>query len=168
MAVAAAVGSTGRRSTGGSGARRAANEALVDPPMPACWSSATRAPACRFPPDLQFPRSAREWQILRDDCQSADAMRLPRLLPWAVRAAWATLPFTVGAALAAALDERSSAVRTTASAGLWAAWVVVLVATLVPHPISLTALRVSMPAVVVATALAAAAGEATAWSIGAA
>jgi hypothetical protein len=95
-------------------------------------------------------------------------MRLPRLLPWAVRAAWATLPFTVGAALAAALDERSSAVRTTASAGLWVAWVVVLVATLVPHPISLTALRVSAPAVVATTALAAAAGEATAWSIGAA
>lgn len=95
-------------------------------------------------------------------------MRLPRLLPWAVRAAWAVLPFTVGASLAVALDPRSPAVRTTASVGLWAAWAVVLVATLVPHPAGLTALRVSAPAAGVAALLAAFAGEATAWSIGAA
>lgn len=95
-------------------------------------------------------------------------MRLPRLLPWAVRATWATLPFTVGAALAGALDERSTTVRTAASAGLWAAWVVVLVATLVPHPVSLTALRVSAPATLVAAVLAAVDGEAPVPALGAA
>jgi hypothetical protein len=93
-------------------------------------------------------------------------MHLPRLLPWAVRASWATLPFTVGAALAGALDERSMALRSTASAGLWAAWAVVLVATLVPHPAGLTALRASAPAVLAATVLAAVDGEAGVVSFG--
>lgn len=95
-------------------------------------------------------------------------MPFPRLLPWAVRAAWAVLPFTVGSSLAVAVDPRSSAVRTTASVGLWAAWAVILVATLVPHPAGLTALRVAAPAAGVAAVLAAFDGEATAWSIGAA
>jgi len=43
-------------------------------------------------------------------------------------------------------------VRTTASIGLWAVWAVVVVATLVPHPMSLTALRVAVPGVVAAVA----------------
>jgi hypothetical protein len=79
-------------------------------------------------------------------------MRPLHLLPWAVRAAWAALPFTVGPSLAAELDARSDAVRTTASVGLWAVWAVVVVATLVPHPVSLTALRFAVPGVVVGVA----------------
>lgn len=57
-------------------------------------------------------------------------MHLPRLLPWALRAAWAVLPFTVP----------------TMPWSAWAAWTAVLVATLVPHPLSLTAVRVAAPA----------------------
>lgn len=77
-------------------------------------------------------------------------MDLPRVLLWVLRAAWATLPLTAGAALGTGLDGRSSAVQQTASVGLWAAWAVVLVATLVPHPISLTVVRVAAPGGVVA------------------
>ena len=68
-----------------------------------------------------------------------------RLVPWAVRAAWAVLPFTAGPALADALDGRSRPVQVVASAALWAAWSAVLAASLVPHPISLSVLRAAAP-----------------------
>jgi hypothetical protein len=79
------------------------------------------------------------------------AMDRTRLLPWVVRAAWASLPFVVGPALASSLDGRAVAVRTVASVGLWAAWALVLCATLVLHPVGLTVLRALAPAVVVAS-----------------
>ncbi len=82
------------------------------------------------------------------------------LLPWAVRVAWALLPFAAGPALAGALDGRSVAVRSVASAGLWIGWALVVVGVLVPHPISLTALRVAAPAALAACVAAALSGEA--------
>lgn len=88
-------------------------------------------------------------------------MRLPRLLLWVLRVAWATLPFAVGPALAAALDARSDAVGLTASVGLWAVWSVVEVATLVPHPVSLTVVRVGAPAALAAALLAVVDGHAS-------
>lgn len=69
-----------------------------------------------------------------------------RLLPHALRLTWALLPFTVGAGLADALAERSRDVQVAGSALAWAVWAVVLVATLVPHPVSLTVVRVAAPA----------------------
>lgn len=86
---------------------------------------------------------------------------LSRFLPWLVRGLWAALPFTAGPALAAALDGASGPVRFVASAGLWLGWAVGMVATFVPHPISLTALRVVAPAAVVAAVAAAVAGHAS-------
>ena len=83
-------------------------------------------------------------------------MRLQRLFPWAVRAAWAVLPFALGPALAAALDPRSRPVQATASVGLWGAWALVVAATLVPRPLGLTALRVAAPAALAAALWAAA------------
>lgn len=83
-------------------------------------------------------------------------MSLLRLLPWALRAAWAVLAFSVGPALGAALDPRSQAVQLVASVAAWGVWGVVLAATLVPHPVSLTVVRAATPAAVataVATAL---------------
>ena len=68
------------------------------------------------------------------------------VLPWLLRASWLVLPFTAGPALAAALDPRAGAVRTTASVGLWLGWALVVVALLVPHPISLTVVRLLAPA----------------------
>jgi hypothetical protein len=91
-----------------------------------------------------------------------------RLLPWVLRVSWAALPFLAGPGLAGALDGRDAAIPTTASVGLWAVWALVLVATLVAHPVALTALRVTAPAGAVASALAAATGHAplgAAWWI---
>jgi hypothetical protein len=56
--------------------------------------------------------------------------------------------------LAHALDPWSHPARTVATIGLWAGWSVVLVATLVPHPVGLTALRVAAPAALIASAVA--------------
>lgn len=86
-------------------------------------------------------------------------MTLQRLLPWALRVAWGVLPFTTGAALVDALDGRSRPVQLVASAGLWAVWAMVLLATLVPHPVSLTALRMATPAAAGAALLAAGGGH---------
>ena len=77
-------------------------------------------------------------------------MDLGRVHPWIVRAAWAVLPFATGPAFAAALDDRSSAVRTVGSLGLWAVWGAALCASLVLHPLALTVLRCVAPAGVVA------------------
>ena len=82
-------------------------------------------------------------------------MTFKRALPWLLRAAWAALPFVAGPGLADALHPWSDSVRTVASVGLWAGWAVVLVATLVPHPIALTAFRIGAPAGFVASAMAA-------------
>jgi hypothetical protein len=58
-----------------------------------------------------------------------------------------------------ALDGRDPAVRSAASVGLWAVWTLVLVATLVPHPIALTVVRVAAPAGAVASLVAAVDGH---------
>ena len=62
---------------------------------------------------------------------------------------------TAGPAAAAALDPWSSASRTLVSVVLWAAWGVGLVATLVPRPLALTALRAGAGLAVLVAALAA-------------
>ena len=74
---------------------------------------------------------------------------------WAFRALWVVLPVAAGPALAAGLDDRSSAVQLTAAAALWLGWAAVLVASLVPSTVSLTVARVVAPA----------AGVATAWAV---
>ncbi|MDQ3569060.1 MAG: hypothetical protein M3396_00235 [Actinomycetota bacterium] len=84
---------------------------------------------------------------------------LERLLPWLVRAAWGVLPFTVGPVLAAALDDRSRPVQIVASVALWGVWALVLLATLAPHPLGLTALRSAAPAALVAAGVAAGGGH---------
>ena len=78
---------------------------------------------------------------------------------------WVALPFTVGPALADALHAGSDPVRTVASLGLWLGWAVGVAASVVPHPLSLTALRLLAPAVIVATLAAAAAGAPSALAV---
>lgn len=78
-----------------------------------------------------------------------------RLVPWALRAAWAAVAVAAGPLFAAALDGWDTPARTVAAAGLWAAWAAGMLAVLVPHPASLTAVRVVTPAAVAAAALAA-------------
>lgn len=93
-------------------------------------------------------------------------MRLPSLLPWALRAAWAVLPVAAGPSLGAALNGHSRPVQLVASSALWAAWSAVVTATLVAHPIALTALRIVAPAALAAALMAAADGHASGWAVG--
>lgn len=88
-------------------------------------------------------------------------MTFQRLVPWALRVAWGVLPFTAGPALVDALDAHSGPVQVVGSVGLWAVWALVLLATLVPHPVSLTAVRCATPAGAVAAVAAAVAGHGT-------
>lgn len=82
-----------------------------------------------------------------------------RALPWLLRAVWVVLPLTAGPALASALHRHSHPLQTAAAVLLWLSWATVLIGTLVPHPLGLTALRIVAPAAVVAAAVAAATGR---------
>ena len=78
---------------------------------------------------------------------------------WVVRALWTAMPFTAGVAFGRALHAESGALRLTLSAGSWIVWGAILVTTLVPHPIGLTAFRCATPAVVAGAVVAAATGR---------
>lgn len=77
-------------------------------------------------------------------------IRSSRVLPWLLRVAWASQAVVAGPAFAAALDPRSRPVQLVATLGLWGGWAIVLLATAVPAPVSLTVLRCSAPAAVAA------------------
>ena len=77
---------------------------------------------------------------------------------WGLRAIWLLLPVLIGPAVADALHDMDATPRSTASATLWVLWAVGLTATLVPLPLTLTALRLGGPAV---AALSAWSAEAT-------
>jgi hypothetical protein len=77
------------------------------------------------------------------------------LARWVLPALWASLALLAGQGLADALDGLSRAVQVVASTGLWLAWAVALGASLVPRTLSLTMVRIIMPAALAATAAAA-------------
>jgi len=77
-----------------------------------------------------------------------------------VRVTWAVLPLVLGPALGDALDAASRPVQLVVSAGAWAGWVAVLVATLVPSVVSLTVVRLAAPLPLAAASIAAIAGPA--------
>jgi hypothetical protein len=79
-----------------------------------------------------------------------------RILPWAIRLGWLALPFATGPALSEWLRHHSADLRLAATIELWLGWAVGIVAVLVPHPLSLTTLRLLAP-VGVAVSVAAAA-----------
>jgi hypothetical protein len=87
------------------------------------------------------------------------------LVAWPARVTWLVLPVVLGPALGYALDDASRPVRVVASIGLWLGWAAVLVATLVPTTVSLTALRVAAPAAVVAAMAAVVADGGSAASV---
>ena len=93
-------------------------------------------------------------------------MKTDQVVRWAVRVLWVALPFTVGGVLGDALAAASRPVQVVATAGLWLAWAVGLVATAVALPLSLTALRVLGPAVVAAALAAALGGHGSALAVG--
>ena len=65
---------------------------------------------------------------------------------WTFPVLWLAVPFVAGPAFASALDPRSALFRTAASVGLWLGWAVVLGAALVPRTVTLTAVRIMVPA----------------------
>jgi hypothetical protein len=75
--------------------------------------------------------------------------------PWPLRASWAVLPLVVGPLLADALDPREAAFRRGVSVGLWVIWALTLVAIAVPRPLTLTFVRIVVPASCVAAVWAA-------------
>lgn len=64
---------------------------------------------------------------------------------WALRVGWLILPFTLGDAISAALDGRSTPVVVVVGTLSWVVWAAVLVASLVAHPMALTVIRVGTP-----------------------
>lgn len=73
---------------------------------------------------------------------------------WVLRAIWICMPVIVGAVIADAIRSWSDAPRVTASLLAWVGWTIVLLALLVPRPLSLTVARFGLPitfAVAVAT-----------------
>lgn len=89
-----------------------------------------------------------------------------KVLRWVVAGLWAALPFTAGPSLAAALDGAGTPVRTVATLLLWTGWAAGVGATLILHPIGLTALRVLAPAALAATLAAAVDGHPSALAVG--
>ena len=77
-----------------------------------------------------------------------------------------SLPFSVGPTLADALASASTAVQTVATFGLWAAWALVLLATLAWRPLSLTIVRIGAPASLAAAVAAAIADSPDALGVG--
>jgi hypothetical protein len=78
-----------------------------------------------------------------DDPQPSARRAPPRWLArWALAAAWLSLPFTIGPALAEALSPRSPLVQQVDSTGLWVVWAAGLVSTLVASTVTFTANRV--------------------------
>ena len=66
--------------------------------------------------------------------------------PWPLRVTWALLPLVLGPLLADALDPRDTLFRRGVSIALWVLWALTLVATAVPRPITLTLVRIVVPA----------------------
>src|SRR5947209_12266864 len=77
---------------------------------------------------------------------------------WLLRAAWLLVALVSVPAYGQALESRSGAVQVVAAVGLWMGWTAVLLATLVPSPASLSALRILTPGAPVAAVAAAIAG----------
>jgi hypothetical protein len=82
---------------------------------------------------------------------------------WALRAVWLLVPLTVGAALEDALDGRHGGVVAVAAVACWTGWAVTLLATFVPHPLGLTALRLGGPSVAALAAGSSLTGEPPWW-----
>jgi hypothetical protein len=68
---------------------------------------------------------------------------------WALRLLVVVLPLVAGDVVGDALADHSTPVARAGTAMAWAAWAILVGAAVVPHPVSLTALRIVAPAVAV-------------------
>jgi hypothetical protein len=85
------------------------------------------------------------------------ASLLNRAGAWPLRLLWLILPVAAGATFADALDPSLRSFRTVTSVGLWVVWGVTLIATLIPRTVTLTPVRLVVPASLPAVAWAASA-----------
>jgi len=120
----------------------------TDPPPPTSHEGRPGRSRRRPPAIARRPLAAIARRPLAAKAHRPLAAVAQRLLPWGLRLGWAALPFSAGGALGAALHAHSQAVRVVGSTALWIGWAAVLVATLVPHPIGLTTLRLAAPTAV--------------------
>lgn len=88
---------------------------------------------------------------------------MQRVVVWLFRVVWVAQVLVVGTAVGDALESRARAVQLVGTIGCWVVWAVVLVASLVPTTVSLTALRMAVPAAVVVAAVSWAAGASATW-----
>ena len=86
---------------------------------------------------------------------------IERVWLWGLRALWASLPWGTGPLLETALEQTSSSFATVAGGGAWGLWAVGLTALLVPHTLTLVALRILAPGVLAAACWAATTGGAS-------
>jgi len=87
--------------------------------------------------------------------------RIAPLVVWIARLSWVLVALAGGAAIDAAVEGCSSAVRWTAAIGGWTIWALVALALAIPSVRTLTVARVAAPLALVATAAAALAGAPT-------
>jgi hypothetical protein len=106
-------------------------------------------------PEYTVTEFRRSWLRHPSNATMQGPMDLRRLLPWLLRVAWVALPLAAGPAYGSALHPYSEPVRLAAVVLLWAGWAVVLIGTLVPHPLGLTALRLAAPTAAAAAVAAA-------------
>ncbi|MDE0653424.1 MAG: hypothetical protein OXI26_07205 [bacterium] len=98
--------------------------------------------------------------VRRSDASGA-ATTTGKLWLAGLRALWASLPWSAGWLLSEALEGTSARFAGVAGGGAWAFWALGLTALLVPHTVSLTALRILAPGVLATVAWAAAVTGAT-------
>lgn len=69
---------------------------------------------------------------------------------WLLRAVWLLLPFTAGPAFAEALSDTERSFRIGTSVALWVVWAAMMIALMVPRTETLTAMRLVVPASLIA------------------
>ncbi len=107
-------------------------------------------------PDTPPPRSASARSAVLTHSSTGSTRRWATLVERGILpVAWAGLALVAGPSFQAALAPRADLFRTAASAGLWLLWAVTLAAALIPRTVTLTGLRIVIPAAVVASAWAA-------------
>lgn len=83
---------------------------------------------------------------------------------WGFRLVWVVLPLLAGPLFADALNPTEPGFRRAVSIGLWVLWAVGLLAALLPHPFTLTPVRLIATGAVPAAIWAAAAGPTNGWA----
>jgi len=85
---------------------------------------------------------------------------------WLLRLMTVLAPFACGPLIGTALADRSRDVQVTGTSSAWVIWGITLLAAAVPHPVSLTAIRITGPALGLGSFVAAVTDPAPDWLTG--